>query len=83
MANLTIRMDPEEKKRLSAWAASKGLTVTDYLKQIVAEDMQAASPQSRSAAWRAENRDALEEEARLIEERGIPGAHLALHYPKD
>jgi len=83
MANLTIRMDPEEKKRLSAWAASKGLTVTDYLKQIVAKDMQAASPQSRAAAWRAENRDALEEEARLIEERGIPGAHLALHYPKD
>lgn len=83
MANLTIRMDPDEKKRLSAWAASKGLTVTDYLKQIVAQDMQAASPQSRAAAWLAENRGALEEEATLIEERGIPGAHLALHYPKD
>lgn len=82
MANLTIRMEPEEKQQLSAWAASKGKNVTDYIKGLVAADMEAGSPESRAAAWFHENRDALVEEAACIDQDGIPGAGLAMHYPR-
>ncbi|MCE0505311.1 hypothetical protein LR948_08110 [Roseivivax sp. GX 12232] len=82
MTNLTIRMEPEEKRQLSAWAASKGQNVTDYIKDLVAADMQAGSADSRAAAWLAEHREALADEARLIQSAGIPGAHLALHFPE-
>lgn len=82
MSNLTIRMEPQEKQRLSAWAASKGKNVTDYVKDLVAADMQAGSPESRALAWLHENRAALDQEAACIERHGIPGAAFALHYPK-
>lgn len=82
MANLTIRMAPDEKQQLSAWAASRGQTVTDYIKDLVAADMQAGSPESRAAAWLRENRSALEDEAECIARTGIPGAALALHAPR-
>ena len=82
MANLTIRMESEEKQKLAAWAAGKGQTVTDYIKGLVAADMEAGSPESRAAAWLRENRDALTDEATCIERGGIPGAGLAMHYPR-
>jgi post-segregation antitoxin (ccd killing protein) len=82
MANLTIRMDPAEKRKLSAWAEAKGKTLTDYLKDLVAEDMARETPETRAKAWLVENRDAIAAEARRIEERGIPGADLAIHHPR-
>jgi post-segregation antitoxin (ccd killing protein) len=82
MANLTIRMDATEKRKLHAWAEAKGKTVTDYLKDLVAEDMARETPAVRAKAWLRENREAITAEARKIEERGIPGADLAIHYPR-
>lgn len=81
MPNLTIRMDSREKDRLTAWAAIRGTTVTDYIKALVAEDMAAGSPAERAAAWFRENDAALRTEAEHIGKHGIPGSHLALHHP--
>lgn len=81
MSNLTIRMDPKEKERLMAWAALKGTNATDYIKDLVAADMAAGTPQDRAAAWLRENRSALSAEADRIAERGIPGSNLALNHP--
>ena len=82
MANLTIRMDAKEKQRLSAWAQSRGQSVTEYLKELIANDMSASSPESRARAWMKEHKDAIAAEAKALEGRGIPGADLALNYPK-
>ncbi len=82
MANLTIRMDATEKQILHAWAEAKGKTVTDYLKDLVAADMAKGTPEARAKAWLGENREAIAAEARKIEERGIPGADLAIHHPR-
>lgn len=38
MANLTIRMEQDEKQRLFAWALSQGKKVTDYIKGLVPAD---------------------------------------------
>lgn len=81
MSNLTIRMNPQEKRELAAWAETKGASITDYIKRLVADDMAAGSPQERSAAWYRENASALSSEARAIEENGVPGSHLAMNYP--
>lgn len=81
MTNLTIRMDPLEKDRLMAWAAARGTSVTDYIKQLVAADMAAGSPRERAAAWFRENEAALSAEAQHIEDKGVPGSHLALNHP--
>lgn len=81
MSNLTIRMNPQEKRELAAWAETKGASITDYIKRLVADDMAAGSPQERAAAWYRENESALSVEARSIETNGIPGSHLALNYP--
>lgn len=81
MTNLTIRMDPAEKDRLMAWAASKGTSATDYIKQLVAADMAAATPEDRAAAWFREHEAEILEEATRIKDNGIPGSSLALHYP--
>lgn len=81
MSNLTIRMSPQEKERLIAWAAGKGTTVTDYIKTLVAADMEAGSPEERAAVWRRENQAALSLEAKHIQQSGIPGSHLALNHP--
>jgi hypothetical protein len=81
MSNLTLRMDPDEKERLMAWAALRGTTATDYIKGLVAADMAAGSAEDRAAAWFHVNRAALEAEGDRIERSGIPGSHLALHHP--
>ena len=81
MSNLTIRMNPQEKRELAAWAEMKGTSVTDYIKRLVAEDMAAGSPQERAAAWYRENASALSAEAHALDAHGIPGSHLAMHYP--
>lgn len=81
MANLTIRMDPLEKDKLMAWAAVRGTSATDYIKQLVAADMAAGSPQERAAAWFRENEVAISSEAQHVKNRGVPGSHLALNHP--
>ncbi|MGC9419248.1 MAG: hypothetical protein ACP5EN_09800 [Rhodovulum sp.] len=81
MSNLTIRMDPLEKDKLMAWAALRGTSVTEYIKQLVAADMAAGSPADRAAAWFREHEAALCAEAEHIETRGVPGSHLALNHP--
>ena len=82
MSNLTIRMDVQEKEALAAWAAVRGKTVTDYIKQLVADDMASGSAEDRVAAWFRENNTALQAEAEVIDDKGIPGSHLALNYPR-
>ena len=81
MANLTIRMDPREKDKLMAWAAVRGMSVTEYIKRLVAADMATGSPQDRAAAWFRENEAAISAEAEHIESKGVPGSHLALNHP--
>jgi post-segregation antitoxin (ccd killing protein) len=81
MSNLTIRMDPQEKRELMAWAGVRGTSVTDYIKQLVAADMVAGSPEERVAAWYRENESAILAEANYIKENGLPGSHLALNHP--
>lgn len=81
MTNLTIRMDPQEKDKLMAWAAVRGASATDYIKQLVAADMASGSPQERAAAWFRENEAAISTEAEQIKSRGVPGSHLALNHP--
>lgn len=81
MTNLTIRMEPEEKERLMAWAAVRGTTATDYIKRLVAADMASGSAEDRAAAWLRENRAALSAEAEAIAAQGVPGSHLALNHP--
>lgn len=81
MTNLTIRMDQLEKDKLMAWAAVRGTSATDYIKQLVAADMAAGSPQERAAAWFRENEAAISTEAQYIKNRGVPGSHLALNHP--
>lgn len=81
MSNLTIRMDPQEKDKLMAWAAVKGTSATEYIKRLVAADMAAGNSQDRAAAWFRENKAAIAAEAEHIENRGVPGSHLALNYP--
>ena len=81
MSNLTIRMHPQEKDKLMAWAAVRGTTATEYIKQLIAADMAAGSPQDRAAAWLRENDAALSSEAEHIRGRGVPGSHLALNHP--
>ena len=81
MPNLTIRMDPDEKRQLGAWAATNGKTVSGYVKDLIAADMASGSPESRAKAWLKEHADAVAEEARRIGSAGIPGADIALHYP--
>lgn len=81
MTNLTLRMEPEEKRRLMAWAALRGRTATEYIKGLVAADMAAGSPEERAAAWRAQNAARLADEAEALEKTGIPGADIALNHP--
>ena len=81
MANLTIRMDPQEKDELMAWAAIRGTNATEYIKRLVAADMADGSPQERAAAWLRENESAIAAEAAYIENRGVPGSYLALNHP--
>jgi post-segregation antitoxin (ccd killing protein) len=81
MSNLTIRMNPQEKRELAAWAEVRGTSVTDYIKRLVADDIAAGSPQERAAAWYRENASALSVEARALEENGVPGSLLAMNYP--
>ncbi|MGR3570709.1 hypothetical protein [Brevirhabdus sp.] len=81
MSNLTIRMDPVEKDRLKAWAAVRGTSASDYIKDLVARDMAVGTPQDRAAAWFRENAAAIAAEAEHIERSGIPGSHLAMHHP--
>jgi len=81
MSNLTIRMEPGEKEILLAWAGANGKTATAYIKQLVAADMAAGSPQERSDAWFSESAKALLIEAERIKAKGVPGSHLALHHP--
>ena len=81
MSNLTIRMDPDEKAQLMAWAAVRGASATEYIKRLVSDDMAAGSAADRAAAWRRENRAALEAEAATLTADGIPGAHLAMNHP--
>lgn len=81
MSNLTIRMNPQEKRQLAAWAELKGTSVTEYIKRLVAEDMAAGTPQERAAAWYRENASALSAEARALDAYGVPGSHLTMNYP--
>jgi post-segregation antitoxin (ccd killing protein) len=81
MTNLTIRMDPQEKDRLMAWAAVRGTSATEYIKGLIAADMASGSPQERASAWLRENEAAISVEAEYIENRGVPGSHLALNHP--
>ena len=81
MSNLTIRLNPEEKARLKAWAAVRGVSTTDYIKALVAADMAAGNAHERAAAWFRENEAAIAEEAERVETSGVPGLHLALNHP--
>ena len=81
MSNLTIRLDPDEKAQLKAWAKVRGASTTEYIKALVAADMAAGSPQKRAAAWFRENESAIAEEAEQVKTRGVPGSHLALNHP--
>lgn len=81
MSNLTIRLDPDEKSQLKAWAKVKGASTTDYIKALVAADMAAGSPQERAAVWFRENESAIAAEAEQVKNSGVPGAHLALNHP--
>ncbi len=81
MTNLTIRMNSKEKDELMAWAAVRGTTATEYIKRLVAADMATGSPHERAAAWFRENEAAISAEAAYIENRGVPGSHLALNHP--
>lgn len=81
MTNLTIRMDSQEKDRLAAWAAVKGVSVTAYIKGLISADMAASTPQERAEAWIRENQAAISTEAEHIRSAGIPGSHLALNNP--
>lgn len=81
MGNLTIRLNPEEKARLKAWAAVRGASTTDYIKALVAADMAAGNEQERAAAWFRENEAAIAEEAERVETSGVPGSDLALNHP--
>ena len=74
MSNLTIRLNPEEKARLKAWAAVRGASATEYIKALVAADMAAGNPHERAAAWFRENESALAEETEQVEMSGVPGA---------
>ncbi len=82
MSNLTIRMDKKEKSALMAWAAMRGTTATDYIKRLIAADMESGQPEERARAWFKENQTALSTEAACLEDSGVPGAHLALNYPR-
>jgi len=77
MSNLTIRLNPEEKVRVKAWAAD----TTDYIKALVAADMAAGTAKERAAAWFRENEAAIAKEAKQVETSGVPGSHLALNHP--
>lgn len=81
MSNLTIRMDPDEKRQLTIWAAEKGVTVTEYIKGLVAADMAASTAHERAAVWFRENQAALAQEAEHIEKSGVPGSMIALNHP--
>ena len=81
MSNLTIRITDREKQELSAWAAVQGKSVTEYLKDLVAADMQSGSPASRAQAWMEQNDTALQDEAKYLARQGVPGADLAALYP--
>ena len=81
MSNLTIRLDPDEKSQLKAWAKVRGASTTDYIKALVAADMAAGSPQERAAAWFRENESAIAAEAEQVTSSGVPGSHLALNHP--
>ena len=74
-------MDPREKEALAAWAAVRGTTVTEYIKGLVAADMADGSPEDRARAWFRENEGVLADEAAWLEDRGVPGSHLALNHP--
>ncbi len=50
MSNLTIRLNPEEKARLKAWAAVRGVSTTEYIKTLVGADMGAGNAHERAAA---------------------------------
>ncbi|MFG6569478.1 hypothetical protein [Sulfitobacter sp. 1A13679] len=81
MGNLTIRLNPEEKARLKAWAAVRGVSTTEYIKALVAADMAAGNAYERAAAWFRENEAAIAKEAEQVETSGVPVSHLALHHP--
>ena len=81
MSNLTIRLNPEEKARLKAWAAARGASATEYIKALVAADMAAGNAHERAAAWFRGNEAAIAKEAKLVETSGVPGSHLALNHP--
>jgi len=81
MTNLTIRIDAQEKDKLMAWAAIRGVSTTEYIKSLVAADMATGSPQERAAVWFSENEAAISAEAKHIENNGVPGSHLALNHP--
>ncbi len=81
MSSLTIRLNPEEKARLKAWAAVRGASTTEYIKALVAADMAAGNAYERAAAWFRENEAAIAEEAERVEANGVPGSHLALNHP--
>lgn len=81
MSNLTIRLNPDEKAQLKAWAAVRGASTTYYIKALVAADMAAGRPEERAAAWFRENESAIAAEAELVKNSGVPGSHLALNHP--
>ena len=82
MSTLTIRIDASEKASLAAWAAGRGLTVTDYVKSLVAADIAKGTAEERATAWYRENAEALCGEADYIKAHGVPGADIALGYPR-
>ncbi|KKL82114.1 hypothetical protein LCGC14_1987980, partial [marine sediment metagenome] len=77
MSNLTIRLDPDEKAHLKAWAKVKGASTTDYIKALVAADMAAGNSQDRADAWFRENEAAIAGEAEQVKTSGVPGSYLA------
>ena len=81
MSNLTIRLNPEEKARVRAWAAARGVSAPDCIKALVAADMEGGHAHKCAAAWFRENEAAIVEEAEQVETSGVPGSHLALNHP--
>ncbi len=74
-------MDREEKDRLMAWVAVRGITVTELIGTLAAADLGNGSSQERAEAWFHENQANIDLEATFIGAERIAGSDMALNYP--
>jgi hypothetical protein len=81
MENLVLPMEREEKDRLMAWVAVRGITVTELIGTLAAADLGNESSQERAEAWFHENQANIDLEATFIGAERIAGSDVALNYP--